>query len=221
MKIVHPHLVRQIDFSKEEFYALIIENQKEFFSLTKELYNQVGGGEGNFVLSEKCESLSIEKNVLFIYDYFSIGLNSKRIDNLLNASAINIIKEGDYIELITELNQKFIEFHEKVVDSFDLDVTYDDDLTFEKLVKLANYKISYNNDLLESILTYIDIHIKLQKIKVVVLVGAQTYFSQEEFDKLLKQIEYYDINLLLIDNRRSLDLKGIKCYTIDDDLCEI
>ena len=221
MKIVHPHLVRQIDFSKEEFYALIIENQKEFFSLTKELYNQVGGGEGNFVLSEKCESLSIEKNVLFIYDFFSIGLNSKRIDNLLNASAINIIKEGDYIELITELNQKFIEFHEKVVDSFDLDVTYDDDLTFEKLVKLANYKISYNNDLLESILTYIDIHIKLQKIKVVVLVGAQTYFSQEEFDKLLKQIEYYDINLLLIDNRRSLDLKGIKCYTIDDDLCEI
>ena len=49
MKIVHPHIDKQIDFDKSDVYILIIENPQEFYNLSKQIISQFNGEEGEWI----------------------------------------------------------------------------------------------------------------------------------------------------------------------------
>ena len=149
MKLVHVSLNQQIDFEKHQFYSLVIENPREFFKLTSDLYTQSTGGEGIFVLSDRNEILPIEKHALFLHDYYGLTCNTKKNESLLNSTLLGIVNNDDYIELVSRVNQDFILLNDRLLKNFDMTVSYDE-LTIEKLVKLANYKFVEEIDFLEN-----------------------------------------------------------------------
>ena len=63
MKIVHKNLQRQINFEEHQFWSLVIENPKEFYRLSNDLYKQSIGEEGEFVVSHNNESINAENKI--------------------------------------------------------------------------------------------------------------------------------------------------------------
>ena len=219
MKLVHPNLQKQINFEECNFWLLTVENPREYFNLSNDLYRQSIGEEGNFVLSHNNEGLNMEKSMLLLYDFYSLSCNTKKTENLLQNIIIDTINQGDYIELISQINQKLILLNDKLLREVDMDVKYDE-LTIDKIVKVSNFKFEEENRLLNKIATFIDLNIKLRKIKLVIFVGVINILEESEIKDLLKQLKYMQIPALFVDSKTS----NIECFQkiiIDKDLCEI
>ena len=221
MKLIHPDIARQIDFKNQFCYSLIIENSQEFFSKTNELYSQSNGGEGNFVLSHENQELNIAKSCLFIFDFYNDLLNSKKTITSINNKVSDILKQDDYIEDFAQLNSLIAKINAKVTEQLDYDVSYNENLEFSDFSKLSNYKILRSDNLLENILTYVQINCQNQNISFTIFVNLFSYLSQEEIEKLIKQLHYMQINILFIDSQQKYHLKDCETIIIDNDLCVI
>ena len=219
MKIVHQNLQRQINFEEHQFWSLVIENPKEFYRLSSDFYKQSIGEDGGFVVSHNNESINAEKSMLLIHDYYSLSCNNKKTESLLQNTILDTINNGDFIELISQINQKIILLNDKVLSEIDLDIKYDE-LTIDKIVKLSNFKFEEESKLLNKIVTLIDLNIKLRKIKFIVFIGIFNVLERQEIKDLLKQLKYMQMSALFVDSKTS-DIECFQKIIIDKDLCEI
>ena len=220
MKLVHINISRHIDFDINTCYSLIIENSTEFYKLTKELYNQTNGEEGNFVLSNE-NILDISKNCLFISDYYSSLLNSKKVLNILNNTILQIIQENDFYKEFSEINKIMLDINDKVKTYLNTNIEYNQEFNYDNLIKISNYKIPQTNILIDNMINYIDFYIQNTKINTVVFVGAFSVFEQNDIELLIKQLKYMQLNVLFIDNYQKYKIKDIETIIIDNDLCVI
>ena len=109
--------------------------------------------------------------------------------------------------------------NDKVLREIDLEIKYDE-LTIDKIVKISNFKFEEESKLLNKIVTFIDLNIKLRKIKLVVFAGLFNVLEENEIQSLLKQLKYMQMPALFIDTK----VVNIDCFQkiiIDKDLCEI
>ncbi len=220
MKLVHINISRHIDFDINTCYSLIIENSTEFYKLTNELHNQTNGEEGNFVLSNE-NILDISKNCLFIYDYYSNLLNSKKVLNILNNKILQIIQENDFYKEFSEINKIMLDINDKVKTYLNTNIEYNQEFNYDNLIKISNYKIPQTNILIDNMINYIDFYIQNTKINTVVFVGAFSVFEQNDIELLKKQLKYMQLNVLFIDNYQKYKIKDIETIIIDNDLCVI
>lgn len=222
MKLVHPNIETHIDFSKNKIYSLIVENSKEFYNLTHQLYKQVNVGEdvGQWVLSNN-KILNIAKTTLFIYDYYNIDFNSKKIQTLITNEVESVANANDLHFNISQINTLISQINEVIFENIDIPLTSDFEFCLADLIKLSAYKINKENDFLNSIHTYVDIFQKLKNIELVVFVNLFSVLEQEEIENLLKQLKYMNINVLMIDGFDKYNLKNVEKIIIDNDLCVI
>lgn len=219
MKLVHAHLERQINFEEHMFWSLAVENPHEFYNLSNDLYRQSIGEEGEFILSDNNDALNVEKVTLLLHDFYSLSCNTKKTENLLQNTIIDTINNGDFLEQISQLNQKLILLNDKVLREIDLEIKYDE-LTIDKIVKISNFKFEEESKLLNKIVTFIDLNIKLRKIKLVVFVGLFNVLEENEIQSLLKQLKYMQMPALFIDTK-AVNIDCFQKIIIDKDLCEI
>ena len=221
MKLVHPDFDVQIDFDESKCWCLTIENSSEFFKLTSELFNQSNGGEGSFVLSEDYNEIDIKKNALYIYDYLDQSINDKKIESAINEIVLNELKEGDYLEYLSNINKEFINLNDKILENIDIDVSYDENIDFEKFVKLSKYRINDEGTLMSRIVTFVDLMIKVKGCKVLILQNICSVFDENKLSELLHELKYMDINILLVNSYRKYQITDVKEIIIDNDLCVI
>ena len=221
MKIVHECLNEAINFDICPVYSLIIENSELFYKFTNDLFNQCNGEDGDFVLSNNFKLDKFEKQAVFIHDYFNLSCSGIKIDKLIKSSILEKLNELDNFELMSRINQLIIEINEKVIDMVDLDLKFDDEFDYEKLIKISNFKIKEDSVLIEKLYSYIDIFVKLKNIKLVILVNLFDYFSEVQINDLLKQLRYNELFVLIVNSHEKYNLENAKRIIIDDDLCEI
>lgn len=221
MKLVHPDIARQIDFNHQFCYSLIIENSHEFFSKTNELFLQTNGEEGNYVLSHENQTLNIAKNCLFIFDYYNDLFNNKKIINSINNKVADILKQEDFIDDFAQLNALIAKINAQITYQLDYEVSYIENLDFSDFAKLSNYKIIQDGNLLDNILTYIQINCQNQNITMVIFVNLFSLLSQEDVEKLIKQLNYMQLHILFIDSQQKYILQDCETIIIDNDLCVI
>ena len=219
MKLVHKNIDKILNLTCPNL--LIVENSKEFLYLVSQFFQQVNGGEGDWVLSENTQTLQLDKCCLFIYDYLNLNFSGKKIENLINNEALKLLKEGDFISQIFEIKSKMAEINNALLDEIDLPIFSKDEFSYDDFIKVSNYAINEEIDLPSKIITYIDIFIKLGKIKLVVLVDLFHYLTQQEVELLIKNIQYLDVSVLLIDSQDKYTNLKIEKTIIDDDLCLI
>ncbi len=221
MKLVHPSIDIQIDFSINNCYNLVVENPCEFFNLTADLINQSNGAEGNFVLSNDSKILNIQKKCLIIYDYFNINFSSKKITNLINSNILSILKEEDFIEDFSKLNELFLKINQKLQDNLDYPLEFEDDFNYETFVKFSNYKINENPKLTDKIIDYINIYCKLADISTIVFINLNLFLEQTDIEAIIKQLNYMQLNILFVNAVEKLSLPQTEKIIIDKDLCVI
>ena len=221
MKLVHKDINKHFDFAVNSFQHLIIENAKEFFNLTNELYAQSVLGEDGFWVLSDSGILDLQKETLFISNFFDMDFNSKKIQNLINNKIENELKYNDFYKEFAEINLLLNKLNFDITQRIDLPVSYNNEFSFDDLIKFSNYKITAETDFIEKIISFIDIFTKLKKIKLVVLINATTYLTEKQLLQIFKHLKYANLSAMLIDGKPATKIAAAQTTIIDPDLCEI
>lgn len=222
MKLVNNRYQRHLDFDKYSSHFLIIENAKEYLKVVKEMYDEyVHGIESEFVLSDNGKIIDIAKNCLFLHEYFDLDINNKKIISEINSRVSHIFSNLDLAEDFYALNQIFININDKIVDNFDFKLDYDSEMSPDKLIKMANFRVSDQASFAEKLMNYIKIYSNLKKTKLVIFVGISQFLTQDELETFIKQLEYLELKCLLIEPYEKYTTKSAGKIIIDNDLCEI
>lgn len=222
MKLINNRFEQCFDFDKFFAYFLIVENSKEYLKVIEELYAEnFSNEESDFVLSKNGEILNLSKNCLFLYNYFDLDINNKKIISEINSKILKVFESHDFVEDFSALNQLFININDKISNYFDLKLEYDDEITYDKFIKISGFKLSSESKFIERLLNYIKIYTELKKVKLVIFVGLSEFLSQEELMLFLKELEYLDLKCLLIESHQKYCFDFVGKIIIDKDLCEI
>ena len=220
MKIVNADINEFIDFDISMNYQLVVENSSEFFRLTRQLYDQCEGEEGDFVLSDDLKILNFSKMAIFLYDFFTLSLNNKKMLAEVNSNMIKTIRQCDLEYEISELNTKFYEINTKLIDLSMLPIDSFTEITYENFVKFSDYKFNDNMPLPDKLSTYIKLFSQLKDIKIVIFVNLPAYISSEDLKYLLRDTNLCEIYTLFVNSQR-YDMPDTKTIIIDEDLCVI
>lgn len=220
MKICHPLLDTVIDFNKNSVCLLAIENNKEYYNLCLQAYAQSQGGQGDFCLSKGGEILDFAKNSLVLYDFLNVDFTSKKVKSTIDNAVLEELKKPEYFMDLATLNSQVVALNDKVLASIDLPLDFSEEFGVEKFIKLSDYYVLQEQTLLEKLITYIDIFIKIKKINFVVFVGLFPFLSQEEINLFISQLNYMQIKVLFLENKDYCVLNCSKII-IDKDLCQI
>lgn len=222
MKLVNNRYQQQIDFDVYPAYFLIVENSQEYLKVVEEFCAECNGDEeSQFVLSNNGEIMSIQKNCLLIHNYFDMDINNKKIINEINSRVLNYISKNDFMQDFCDLNRLFIGINDKIVDNFDFKLEYDSDFTYDKFVKLSNYKIESQSKFLDKLMSYIKIYCALKKTKLIVFVGLSLFLAKEELEIFIKELNYLELSCLFIEPCLKYNFENARRIIIDKDLCEI
>ena len=193
MKFRFSFIDNQIEVSDEYIRCIEVENNNYFWRIVSNLnnyYNQ----------SQNINELIVEENfsIDLLIDYFNISSNSKKfITNIFKYIEDNI--EDNNYEKIRKNYNKIIDIFSSIIYDLDLSLNISNDFNINKLLKLMNISIKDTTDLLQNILTYIEISMLIQQ-KTLIFINLKSYLSKAELTELYKYCIYNKVKVLLIDN---------------------
>lgn len=223
MKLVHPDFFFQIELSETKVTNIIIESPDVFESMLNELYNQTLGNEGKWVLSNNSTPIEIKKYSEIILNPFNLDINNKRLlaklyENIKN----NATKTDLYIKWI-ELYPKVSEVLDELIEDFDYNFEYDDEIEIKELLKLVNLRLNIEtSDSLEKMIDYMNLHNSILETKLFILVNIHSFYTQDKLKYLYEQAFYKKYYLLLLECKAADTVEILeKRYIIDKDGCVI
>lgn len=185
MKLVHPDFLFQIEFKENKVTNIIIEAPEVFEKFLAEIYEQVLGNEGKWVLSENSIPLDLRKYVEIIINPFDIDINNKKI---LTKLYDRIKKNANETELYIKWNEMYsniINVIEALIDDFDYSLEYSDEIELKEFLKLIDLRFSMNStNSLERLMDYMNLHNEILGTKVFVLVNIKSFYSEERLKYL-------------------------------------
>lgn len=222
MRLVNVSYNIDIEFAENCTEIISIEGPDIYTEFIQELISQLDGEAGNFVLSEKNDTVKMDKKVEFISNTFGVDFNEKRIIS----KAYNVLK--DSAEGLDELREKINSSIVNILDEVILRSPYDNfvynlDLDWNTLFKLYDVKIQFEEGkLVDKLIQYIKMLAELLGIKVVFLLNMSTFLTKYELQELCKYAQYEKVNLVLLE-QRELELTDVKSrsHIIDCDRCLI
>lgn len=224
MKLVHPDLALPvIENSFCGCYEWIIEEPKLFSKYVNELFCQINGSEGNFVLSYNEKEVDISKYMEIVVNPLSINVNDRKILNRLYLEFSQIAFDSkNYLytqRILADMQKYFLNIEQ----SSNYILEMEPEINIISLFKALDIKLQvFKDDFFEDLNQYIKIMAELMQKKVMVLINISSYLLDEQLEELLKNAAYNEIIILLIENhQRNSSLKGKKCIIIDKDGCEI
>lgn len=223
MKLVYPDFSHQITFEEGKINLILIEGPFEFRKLVGELYLQTNGNEGRFVLSHGEEILKIQKSIHCIMNPFDLSLNSKKIlDKIYNDLKDEVLDTDLYMQQASVISE-LIRFIANVVERMDYPLIYNTEVDIKQIFKILNIRLNEEaGSLVEKIAEYIKINSQILGVEIFIFINLKSYLSKTEIESLQRYMEYYKINIVLIESRESFyTIDSEQKYVIDKDGCEI
>ena len=193
MKFRFSFIDNQIEVSDEYIRCIEVENNNYFWRIVNNLNNYCNQ-------PENINELIVEENfdIDLLIDYFNISSNSKKyITNILKYIENNI--DDDYYEKIRKNYNNIVDIFSRTIYNLDLSLNISNDFSIYKLLKLMIISIKDTDDLLQNILTHIEISMFIQQ-KTLVFINLKSYLSKSELTELYKYCIYNKVKVLLIDN---------------------
>ena len=222
MIIAHPDFNYKIEINSAYVSEWIIESPELFSLYLSELESQVNGAEGKFVLSENEKVLILSKFATIIFNPIGLSINDKKVISKIYGELQEIaIGENCYIktkEMISLLQQYLLELEY----NFDFNLSINDDIDLQGLFKVFGIKVADDDlSMFEQLIQYIKIQTIVLGKKLVILVNARSFFTEEQLNELFLYTQYNEIKLLLIESFQRDFTSNTKKYIIDKDKCEI
>lgn len=223
MKLAHPILSKPIILSEDRVPVLAVENPICMRQLIIEMVRQLSGGDGSFILSEDQEILRFKSAVELVLDPFCLDINQKRLLNRIYSDFSRLAVGEDYYIEGQNLKSEICAFLLNLTSESEFTVSFDEDFTWESLLKAVNLKIeTVGQSLLENIMEYIRTVELMTGIKLLIFVNLRSYFSQIEIESLERFAKYEEFNIMRIEGGQwDHNLQVEDVIVLDEDLCEI
>lgn len=220
MMVCFDFLSKPIDLEMNKVSVLCIENPRLYRETVGAFYDNCPE-ESNIVFSENFSPVKFSNRVLFVPDVFSLSFSSsfmKKIYDGVSAYSNTYLQEE-----MLRLRSEAAGFLEKVAESFDFDFEYNENLDISDFLKMQGFHPSLcKDDLLSTLLDFLTLTKKYSTVKCFVLLNLHLLFGQDELDLLYKELEYREINLLVLENVKAFSVSDKeRVFVVDNDLCEI
>ena len=211
-----------IELKEDSVISLTVENTRCFAEVVRDLYVQVRGGDGDFLLSEKDKALKIDKTMEVVINPFGIDFNDRKILNRLHDKLKTVSMEYD--ELISDVDTTAVRLLDAITRQIPYNnISFDLHTDMGGFLKLYHVQIDSSScsSLTELLCEYIKILSGFTGVTVLCLVDMKKYFSPSEMEMVCKQAKYNKIIIVFIQSSESYKVKDEKSNILDKDLCFI
>lgn len=222
MKLVHPDLRFQIEFTENTVPVCIVESPVRWREMQKEMMSQCRGEDGSWVLSIGDKELKMNKSVEMILNPMQLEENQRRISNGVLQSISQMAVNERYWEKSQELNTAIQSFFAELEMEYPFEYQINEEIDFSALAKAMDFRIEqeYETDL-ERLLQYCILVREILNAKVIIFWNLHNYFSIQELESLYQEIMARKWNVLLMETAVVQKIPVEKHYIIDKDNCEI
>ncbi len=221
MKLLSNRWGIDIDLTISRPMLMAIENRQLFSNVIQELYDQIEGKSGTFVLSAGEKLYELGKVAELIINPFSVDFNNRKFLKKIYSDLCDASITEKMVQLkvaLTEM-QAFIDEL-----CFDYPIALDcaTEIKVGDLLKLYNVSVDDRADnIAERLTNYLKLSSRLLGTKVFVLVNLRSYLLDSEILKIYETIQYENVGLLLVESSFSTDNYDIPVEIIDKDRCVI
>lgn len=221
MKLLQTEYGLCIDFEDCKKQVLVLENPEVFSEFVQEIYQQIQGEEGSFLLSNDNEKEVMPKKADIILNPVELEMNNRKVMNRLYEE-MRVISDEYYFTEVSGIHAKIIEYFDELSLKLPYPIQYSMDMNVLTLFKLYDLKLEFEDlTLFERILEYIKVLGMLTDVKLLVLVNIRDYFDDEKMNELYKCSTYYNVNLLLLEAVQRNTIEDERICIIDKDKCLI
>lgn len=221
MKLVNTYYNIELNIVENQVAVLSVENPVAYARIVGDIWHQINGEEGSYILSDADKVINIAKEVECIFNPFSLECNNKkvlsRLYQELKLNADNILQEESI-----QLNCSIVNYLERLVMTVPYNLRYNVDMDISALIKM--YDVAVDNKaegLLEKVVEYVKVVSQICGIKTYIFVDIKHYLTSEELKELYTTLLYEKVNLIIIEPVHTECLEMEKCWIIDKDLCII
>lgn len=220
MILCHPQIETLLDVSLPGVTSLVIENPVFYRELLMDLYAQMDGMAGKFVLSHEGKTLSIATWVELIDNVLHFDLNTRtllgKVQSAMEQTAVN---ETFFLKT-AELLQQLERYTQELAFQFDCDILCKH-CSVSGLLKAVGVSLRDDyEDPLERLADYMELIREFDREKLFVLVNLRSFFDDDHVEKFLETVSAHGYRLLLLDGIERKKLPQERRITIDNDLCE-
>ena len=206
-------------YNRRHVLNITVESPVKFSEVVYHICRQAGGEEGEFILSDIEKELSMEKRTVVVNNPLTVNCEEKRILSQLYKNLSEKILE-DHFEEFATVNQKVIQFMDKVTSSSEYNLTYDVDFQAAGLIKYCNVHMdSCYDSLTEKFINYLRTMKQICNVDIVFVLNLKQYFSTEDLREIYKHCFYTKMYLINLEGVKSDPIESDRYVIIDKDLC--
>lgn len=222
MKLVERELGIELELKENQVSVLIIENISRRLSIINQLYEQVLGQEGTWILVNGEKTYEIRKKCDIILEPFSLELNNRRVRTKLYEEIKEIANEDCY-EAGLQLHSYICNYLEVVLQRIPYPIQYNDSWDVNNILKMYNVEILDEcNNVYERLLNYIRIMNQICGVQIFIIINLKQFLTETQIVELYKIISYSKINVVLIEfNTSGNRFPQEDIYILDADDCII
>ena len=222
MKLSYPEWEKTVCMEEQDIPVISMENPLYHYDRLMELYRQIQGDTGGFVLFEEEPHLDLRKKSVLLLSPLDMDFNNRKIlTKLFAALREEAMTESFYRETRTAMGN-ILTYAEHLSQQVPLPLTYDMDVDLIEMMKAIHLRIDMEGtNLPEQMLSFMK--------NWNILFGETCFFFHGFRDILPKDIKESFYNNALEEKLQFILLEG-KCYDkielenlfiIDEDLCQI
>lgn len=220
MILAHPQMDTVFDTDGTGICALVVENPDFYRSLLCDLYGQLRGDDGSWVLSEKGKALPVSKWVELVDNCICLELNRKSLLSKVCAAMERTAVSEEHFLKTAELLAELENYLDDLAFALPCDIV-SDKCTVAGLIKGMGISLRDDyEDPLERLADFMELVREFDRDKLFVLTGLRSFFGDSAVAAFLKTVSDHGFHVLLLDcvSREKLPLENR--VTIDIDLCE-
>ena len=221
MKAIYAKYGIELSLEENRIITLVVENPKVMSDMLRDIFRQINGEEGGWILSENDKIFPLEKTCGLLDNPLTADCNEKKILTKLHKELSEQAKTSLYEEC-TQVNFHIVDFLEKLFATVPYHLEMELDVDVAGLLKLYGVKIESDGaDVLENLIDYLRAISSICNIHVVWILNLKQFLTEEQVDQLYEFCFYEKIYLINLEGQKNYSLKQEKCVIIDKDLCVI
>lgn len=218
MRLIERELGLDIELKENIISVVVIEKVESRLRIIDELYSQINGSEGNWILVENEKQFDLSKSVDMILEPFSVELNSKKIKNRLYQDIKEVAQEY-YFSQGMELHSNICTYIENVLEKIPYPIKYEDEWNLLEILKVYDVELEEESESkCEKLFNYIKLVNNVCGNSVFILVNIKQYLIEQQVLELYKLVMYSKIQLVLIEFNMYNEKNNVEdIYVLDAD----
>lgn len=222
MRLVERELGLEIELKENVVPVIVVENVAVRLPMVEELFSQVMGKDGNWLLSENEKNYELSKKAEIILEPFSLELNNRKVKTKLFQD-IKTIAQDFCFEQGLEVHSHICSYLESLLERIPYPVKYEEEWNILELLKAYGIELVEECDsICEKLFNYIKLINDVCGTDIFITVNIKQYLTEVQIYELYKLAMYSKIQLVLIEfNMFNKKYDCEEIYILDKDNCII